>query len=104
MLGNQALHLQQQVVFGRAADRPVQKCHFDAGTAELIDWQHLVGISPSQPVRRMHVDPVDLPPGHGVSQPLKCRASQRGSAVAFVDVAVIRANDRPIGRRALMQG
>ncbi len=67
ILGDHALYLQQQVVLGRAANRPVQEHHFHPSAAKFLDQQHLVGIAPREPIRGMHVDPIDLAARHGVS-------------------------------------
>ena len=50
VLGDHALDLQEQVVLGAAADGAVEEHHLHAGTAELLDQEHLVGIAPGQAV------------------------------------------------------
>ena len=64
ILGNHALHLQEQVIFRTVAQRVVQEDDLHPGTAELIHQQDLVGIFPGQALQR--------------------RADQCSPAIAFV--------------------
>ena len=58
VLGDHALHLQEQVFFRTVADGPIQKDQFDATPPQLLDKQNLVGVLPGQAIRRMHVQAV----------------------------------------------
>ena len=97
------LDLQQQVVLGRAADRAVEEDDLDAGAAELLHQQHLVGIAAGQPVGGVDVERSMRPGRHGVAQPLQRRAQQAGAAVALVDVGVVGLELPAIGGDALAQ-
>jgi hypothetical protein len=92
ILSNYALNLQQQIIFCRAANRPVEKHHLDTGSAELVNKQHLVSISTRKPIRRVDVDTVDLTASRGIAQTFQRWTRQRGSAVTLVNVGAIWAN------------
>jgi hypothetical protein len=49
------LHLQQEVVLGRAADRAIEKDHLGGGAAKFLNQQHLVRVAARQAVGRMDV-------------------------------------------------
>ena len=104
IFGDDALHLQQQVVLGRAADGAVDERDLDAGAPELLDQQDLVGVAPREPVRGMHVDPVDLAQGRRVAQAVHRRARQRRPAAPLVHIGVVRADRGTIGCGPLPQG
>src|SRR3954449_4500026 len=70
VLGNDALNLKQEIVFGCPTERAIEEHVLHAGPAELLNEQHLISIAPRQPVGRVHVDPVDLARGHGIAQSL----------------------------------
>ena len=87
VLGDHALHLQQQVFFGTVADGPIQKDQFDATPPQLLDKQNLVGVLPGQAIRRMHVQAVKGARIGRVAQSFQRGTRQRRSTVAFVDEA-----------------
>lgn len=83
-----ALHLEQQVVLGRRADLAVEEDALDAGAAQLVDEQHLVGVTARQAVGRMDVDAVEGAGSREVAQPFQRRADKSGAAVAVVGEAM----------------
>jgi hypothetical protein len=50
VLGHHALDLEQQIVLRRIADGPVQKNDVDAGAAQFVDKQRLMGVAPRQAI------------------------------------------------------
>ena len=46
VFSNHALDLQQQIVFSRATNRPIEKYNVDSSSAKLLNEQHLIGIPP----------------------------------------------------------
>jgi hypothetical protein len=45
VFGDHTLHLQEQVIFRRTPDSPVEEHHFRAATTELLHEQHLIGVA-----------------------------------------------------------
>jgi hypothetical protein len=103
VFGDHALNLQQQIVFSRAANRPIKEYDFNAGPAKLLNQQHLIGIPSSQPIGSVHIDPIDLATRHGIAQALQRWPSQVGAAAALVDVGVMRLDSDRVGAGPLMQ-
>ena len=62
-LSNDALHLEQQVVFRALAQRPAQEDQLDMGPPPLVQEQNLVRIVAGQSVGRMDIDSVDSADG-----------------------------------------
>jgi len=54
-----ALHLQKQVVFGRASQLAIQKDQLDTAALELIDQQDLISIFASQAIGRVDIEAID---------------------------------------------
>jgi hypothetical protein len=104
VLGDHTLHLQQQIVLGRAADGAVEERDLDTGSAELLDQQYLVGVAARQAIRSMHVDPVDLAGHDRVAQALQGRARERRAATTFVHVGMVRIDRGTLGGCTLPQG
>ncbi len=63
IFSNDALHLEQQVVFRALTERPVQEDKLDISPPPLVQKQNLVGEIASQPVGRMDVDSVNCADG-----------------------------------------
>ncbi|MCW2242100.1 hypothetical protein M2351_006745 [Azospirillum canadense] len=90
VLRDDALDLQQQVVFGGAAERVGEKGDLRSGAAELFDQEHLMRVTAGQPVRRQHVDALDRPGGDRIAQTLQPGSQQDRAAVALVHIGVVR--------------
>ncbi|HEX2479178.1 MAG TPA: hypothetical protein VHK45_07840 [Geminicoccaceae bacterium] len=71
VFGDDALDLEQQVVFRAGADRAVEEGNLDAGTPKLLHQEGLVRVAPGEPVRCEQVDAIDLAGGNHVAQPLQ---------------------------------
>ena len=104
ILGDHALHLQEQVVFRALAQGTVQEHDLHPGTSELIDQQHLVGVFAGQAIRRVDIEPVHTARGDHIAQALQRRADQRRPAIAFVKKLHGLGHGQAIGGDALAQG
>jgi hypothetical protein len=104
ILGDPALHLQEEGVFWALAPGTVQAHDVAPGTSAGIDEHHWVGVCAGQTSRR-----VEIPPGHTarcdpIAEALQRRAAQRGSASPVVKTRHGLGHHRAIGRAALAQG
>ena len=105
ILGDHPLDLEQQVILRRLAQRAVEEHDLDAGTPELVDEQHLIGIAPGQPIRGVNVEAVDEARGDGIAKALQAGSLQGGAAVAIIDEAMVWRNLQPIlGEAGLQRG
>ena len=77
VLGEDALELDQQLVLGAVAARPLDELHPHPGPGELLQQQRLVGELAGQPVRGIHQHHVHAALGDQVPQRLQGRADQR---------------------------
>jgi hypothetical protein len=59
VFGDDALHLEQQVILRAVPQRAIQKHNIDASATPLVHQKHLISVVASQPVRGMDVDSVD---------------------------------------------
>ena len=84
VLGDHALKLYQQLIFGRGARRAVVEAGLDPVTSELFDQQDLVGVLPAQPIRTVHEHHLDVTGGRQVPHPFQSRPFQRRPAIAVV--------------------
>ena len=84
VLGEHALELDQQLVLGAVAARPLHELHPGAAAGELLDQQRLVGELAGQPVRRVDQHDVQAALGGQVPQRLQRRAGQRRAGVPLV--------------------
>ena len=84
VLGDGALDLQQQLVARVLGDGTVEEGDLDAGAAELLEQQHLVGVAARQAVGREHRDDLDGGVAHRVAQAVEARAIEPRAAVAVV--------------------
>src|SRR4051794_14903957 len=103
VLRDDPLHLQQQIILGRAANRVIEEDHFGASTAELLDEQDLMSIAPCKAIRSMDVKALYQSHGNRVAQSLQCRANQACPAVPFVDVGVLGQHAITLGSDPLVQ-
>ena len=103
VFGNHALHLEQEIILRRAANRAVQKDDFRAGATKLVDQKDLMGVPTRQPIRSVDINAFDLAARNCVPQPLQRRTRQHRTAVAFIHIAVIRFERHAIGGDALAQ-
>jgi hypothetical protein len=71
VFGDHALNLEQEIVFRGAADRTVQENNLRTRAMELIDQEHLMGVTAGEPVRSMDIDALDMAASDGISQPLQ---------------------------------
>jgi hypothetical protein len=99
-----ALHLQQQVILGRGANRPIVEDDLHASAVQFVHEQHLVGVAPREAVRRVDIDPVQPASRSKVAQLLERRACQGGAAIAVIDETLSRRKDQPIRRDPRLQG
>ena len=104
VLGDHALHLQQEIVFRAGADGTVHEDHFGARPAEFLNEKHLVSVAPRQAIRSMDVDPIDHAGGDRVAQPLQSGTPQRCAAVAVIDEHLPGVEGQSVGGNALAHG
>jgi len=90
LFGDGALDLQQQLVVGILADRPLNKNGLAARTTQLVEDEHLIGVFARQPVRGQDGDHVAFARAGGVAQPVEPRSIQIRAAVALVAKEVLR--------------
>src|SRR5580693_8210662 len=103
VFGDHTLHLKQEIILRRAADRAVQKNDLSPGPTKLIDHEHLMGVTAGEPIRSVDINALDMATSNRVSQTLEGRACQNRAAVAFIDIALIRLEREAIGGDALAQ-
>ena len=84
VLGEHALELDQQLVFGAVAAGALDELDAGAGAGELLEEEGLVGELAGQPVGAVAQHHVHADPGDGVAQPFQGRALQGGARVAVV--------------------
>ena len=84
-----ALHLEEQVVLRRRADRPVEEDDLGAGALELFHQDDLIGIASGQAVRGMDIEAIHLAGSNRIAQALQRGAQQGIAAVAVIDEAML---------------
>ncbi len=84
VLRHRAADLQQQLVVGIPAHRPVEELDLAARGGDLLDQQHLVHVVARQPVGRGDQHPVEDAQGGAVAQPLQAGTPQAGAAAAVI--------------------
>jgi hypothetical protein len=82
--GEHALELDQQLVLGAVAARPLHELHPHPGPGELLDQQRLAGELAGQPVRGADQHDVEAALGGQVPQRLQRRPDERRAGVALV--------------------
>jgi hypothetical protein len=104
ILGHHALHLEQQIVLRRATQLAIQEHDLDPGRRQLVQQQHLVGILPGEPIRRVNVHAIHPAGRRQVTQPLQRRSHQRRATVPIVDERQVVHERHPIGHHPGSQG
>ena len=84
VLGNHALELHQEDLFRRLDPRRAHEHHVDAGSGELLEQQHLIGILAAEPIGAVHEEGIDLALGRQVAHPLQARSDERRATPAIV--------------------
>ena len=84
VLGDHALELQEQLVFGRVRLRCIDEDCLHAVTQPFFDKQDLVRIFATQPIRRQNQHSLDLTFGDQVAHSLQPGSNQCRAADAFV--------------------
>src|ERR1700693_6183136 len=97
------LHLKQEIVLRGAADRAVQENDLSPRATKLIDHEHLMGVTTGETIRSVAINALDMPTGNRIPQPLEGRARQDRTAVAFIDIALLRFEREAIGGEALAE-
>jgi len=103
IFGNHALNLEQEIILRRIPDRPVQKHDVHAGAPKLVDEQRLMGVAPSQAIRGMDIQALDLAASGRITKSLERRAYKDRAAEAFVDITIIWFEHKAIGCDTLAQ-
>jgi len=96
-LGNQAAlvfghgptDLQQKLVVGILAHRPVEEVDLASSGRDLLEQQHLMHIVAGEPVGSGDQNAIQLPHGHAVAQPLQPGPLERGATVAVITEDVL---------------
>ncbi len=84
VLGDHALELHQQCVFGAVAARALDEHHGRAGLGELLDQQRLIGVLASQPVGRVDQQHVHRDLADQIAQLFQRRPDQTRPGLAVV--------------------
>lgn len=103
VLGDHALHLQQQIFFGAVADGSIQEDQVDTAPPQLLDKQNLVGVLPGQAIGGMHVQAIEGARVRRVAQSLQRGTRQRCPAVALVDESEFFRKRTAVGDNALLE-
>jgi hypothetical protein len=104
VLGDGALDLQQQLVVRVVRDRVLQERHLATRLSELLEQQHLIGITPREAVGAQHRDVPDSTVADGVAQGIKARSVEPRAAVSLVAEDVRLVQLMPPGGRPGPQG
>jgi hypothetical protein len=86
VLSHRPADLQQQLIVGILAHRPVQKLDLAAVPAQLVQQQHLVDIVAGQPVGRGDHHQVNLGQRRVISQAVQARPAEARAAVAVIAI------------------
>jgi hypothetical protein len=84
VLGDRALDLQQELVVRVVRNRALQEHDLDAGAAELLEQQDLVGVLAREAVGAEHRHDIDRAVVGGVAQGVETGPVEVGAAVALV--------------------
>ena len=104
VLGEHALELDQQLVLGAVAARPLHELHPDPAAGELLDQKRLVGELAGQPVRGVDQHHVQAALGGQVPQRLQARAHQRRAGVPLVGEDPVFRDVKPGSERRARAG
>ena len=103
VLGEHALELDEQLVLGAVAARPLDELDPHPAAGEFLDQQRLVGELAGQPVRGVDQHDVEAALGGQVTQRLQRRAGQRRPAVPVVGEHPLFRDLKPAGRGVLAE-
>ena len=103
VLGEHALELDQQLVLGAVAARPLHELDPHPAAGQLLDQQRLVGELAGQPVRRVDQHHVQAALGGQVPQRLQARPDQRRPGVPLVGEDPLLRDVKPAARGVLAQ-
>jgi hypothetical protein len=78
------IYLQQQLVVGVLAHRPVEELDLAAGGGDLLEQQHLVDVVAGQPIGGGDRHPVEGAQRGAIPQPLQAGAPEAGAAEAVI--------------------
>ena len=67
VFGDHALNLEQKIVLPGATNQVVQEDNLRTRAAKLIDQEHLMGITASEPIRGMDINALDLAASNRIS-------------------------------------
>src|SRR5260370_28814410 len=81
IFSDDALDLQQQVIFWALAEGPVQEHQLDTTTAPLVERKNLIRVVAGQSVGRVNVDAVNRSNSNQIAQPIQGWTNQRGATV-----------------------
>src|SRR5438309_4227817 len=84
VLGDHALELHEQLIFGRCTLRRIQKACLDAVTSELLDQQDLIRIFATQAIRTVDENGLNLSFRRQIAHALQTWSFERGPAIALV--------------------
>ncbi len=84
VLGDHALKLHEELIFGGGALWRIEKARFDTLSRELFHQQDLVGILAAQAIGRVDEHGLNLPFGRQVAHALKPRPLKRRPTIAVV--------------------
>jgi hypothetical protein len=79
IFSDNALHLQEQVIFGALTERPVQEHQLDTAPPPLVEEKNLIRVVAGQAVGRVDVDAVNGANRCQVAQPIQSWADPKNS-------------------------
>ena len=82
-----ALHLEEQVVLRRRADRPIEEDDLGAGALELFHQDDLIGIASGQAVGGMDIEAIHLAGGNRIDDCQLISAGRPGTSTVWVFTA-----------------
>jgi hypothetical protein len=104
VLGHHALHLQEQIILRRLAQRAGEEDDLHARALQLVDEQGLVSVLARQAIGGMDVEALDRAGGGRVAQAFESGANERGPAVALVDEGQVVHERQAVGGDLFAQG
>jgi len=81
---NFPLKLDQQLIFGGSAGGRSQKNQLHSTASQLFGQQHLIGIFPTQVIRRVNKNGLDLTRRRELPQCLQARTNQGSATIAII--------------------
>ena len=89
ILGDHALELHQQLIFGRRARGCLQEDQFHAAAGQTLGQQHLIDILATEAIRRVDENRFGVIGGGQIAQSFQPGPQQRGAAVTLIVEAPI---------------